>query len=102
MSLRPEFQVLAINAVILGIAYFAVYPRIPNVTVMKMARNDIILTGLALLVAGALFWNTDQIFSLLLFSANWFWFSLLTLAIMELPLFMWFCHRNGLSLSPEE
>jgi hypothetical protein len=47
-------------------------------------------------VAGALFWGTSVEFSMLLFSTNWFGFAFLTMLLMELPLFHWFCKKRGL------
>lgn len=98
MALAPEFQLLIINAVIVVIAYFGIYPSLHDLTLNKMAANDIVLTSLSLLVAGGLFWGTEQAFALVLFSTNWFWFSFLTMFFMEIPLCIWFCRRNGIKL----
>lgn len=96
MNLPPEAQILIINAVILGVAYLGIYPSFKTVTLTKVAVADCVLSGLSLLVAGALFWGTGVEFSMLLFSTNWFGFSILTMLLMELPLFHWFCQKRGL------
>ncbi|MCA3508186.1 MAG: hypothetical protein IOD01_13055 [Rhodobacter sp.] len=96
MNLTPEAQILIINAVILGVAYVGIYPSFKTIALTKVAVADCVLSGLSLLVAGALFWGTGVEFSMLLFSTNWFGFSILTMLLMELPLFHWFCQKRGL------
>lgn len=96
MNLPPEAALLIINAVILGVAYLGIYPSFKTITLTKVAVVDSVLSGLSLLVAGALFWGTGVEFSMLLFSTNWFGFSILTMLLMELPLFHWFCQKRGL------
>jgi hypothetical protein len=98
MSLSPEAQLLIINAAILAVAYLGIYPSIRNLTTGRIMAADLVLTGLSLLVAGALFWGTGVEFSLLLFSTNWFVFALVTMFLMELPLGWWFARRRGLNV----
>lgn len=96
MNLPPEAQPLIINAVILSVAYLGIYPSLKNITLTKVAVVDSVLSGLSLLVAGALFWGTGIEFSMRFFSTNWFGFAILTMLLMELPLFHWFCQKRGL------
>lgn len=98
MVLRPEFQLLTINATILAVAYLGLYPTLRPITLAKMIRIDLILSALALIVAGALFWGTGTHFSLVLIQTNWAVFTVLTLMVMEYPLLLWFCRKHGLSL----
>lgn len=97
MSLPPEAQILILNALILAVAYFGIYPSMRNLTRRRIMAADLLLTGLSLLVAGALFWGTGVEFSLLLFSTNWLVFTVLTMFLMELPLGWWFARRHGLN-----
>lgn len=96
MNFPAEAQILIINAVIVGVAYLGIYPSFKNITSIKMTVVDSVLSGLSLLVAGALFWGAGVEFSMLLFSTNWFVFSIVTMLLMELPLFHWFCQKRGL------
>ncbi len=96
MTFAPESQILLVNAAILLVAYLGVYPAIEGITPMRMATIDIVLTGLALAVAGYLFWGTGTRFSLLLFSTNWAVFSFVAMLIMEIPLYIWFCRARGM------
>ena len=97
--MSPELKLLIVNAVIVLIAYLGIYPSMRQITLTRMMVSDLVLTVLALAVAGALFWDSGTRFSLLFFSTNWAIFSFLTLAVMEIPLFIWFCRKHGIDLS---
>ena len=60
---------------------------------------DLILTALALLVAGGWFYGGDVAFSLIVVETNWWLFTLLTLFTIELPLFLWFAKKHDISLT---
>ena len=64
-----------------------------------MLRNDLVLTLLVLITAGALFAGSGTRFSLILFDTNWFGFTLLSSMTMELPLFLWFCKKHDIDLT---
>jgi len=98
MQVAPELQILILNAVILGVAYLGIYPTLAEKSLNKIMAIDVILTALALLVAGGWFWGSGVAFSLLIFDANWVVFTILTLFIMEVPLFMWFAKKHGINL----
>ncbi len=98
MQTAPELQILILNAVILGVAYLGIYPTLREKTLNKIMVIDLVLTGLALLVAGGWFMGGGVAFSLVLFEANWVIFTLVTLFVMEVPVFLWFAKRHGISL----
>ncbi|SFS09536.1 hypothetical protein [Yoonia litorea] len=98
MQVAPELQILILNAVILGVAYLGIYPTLQEKTLNKIMVIDLLLTGLALLVAGGWFMGTSVGFSLLLFEANWVVFTLVTLFVMEVPVFLWFAKKHGIPL----
>ena len=93
MGLAPEIQILILNAVVLGVAYFGLYPGFHEKTLWRLMAADLVITAAVLLTAGALFVGTGTRFSLLFVSTNWFVFTLLTLLAMEMPLFLRFCRR---------
>ena len=64
-----------------------------------MLRNDLVLTLLVLITAGALFAGSGTRISLILFDTNWFGFTLLSSMAMELPLFLWFCKKHDIDLT---
>jgi uncharacterized membrane protein len=80
--------------VVIGIAYFVIYPRFCRANGNKIAVNDLIATGLVLLVAGSLFWGTGQSFNMIIIKANWFWFTLITYAAIEIPLMIWYFNKH--------
>ncbi len=101
--MAPELQILAINASGLLVAYLLIYPALGPLTntaatLWRLARADMIVLSVLLATSGALFWGSGTLFSLFLFETNWFWFALLTLIGLEVPLYIWFLRRHGLSL----
>ncbi|MBM4214168.1 MAG: hypothetical protein FJ179_10700 [Gammaproteobacteria bacterium] len=89
----PEQFVLLVNAVILGFAYLVVYPRFAGRDQTRLAINDLIANGCALLVVGVSYAGTGQHFDLLLGEFGWFGFTLATFLLMEIPLFLWYARR---------
>ncbi|MFT7106924.1 MAG: hypothetical protein ACJAVT_001446 [Yoonia sp.] len=104
MQFSPEAQVLILNGVILGVAYLGIYPSLQEKTLNRIIAIDLSLTAIALVVAGALFWGSDPGFTLLLIETNWAVFTLVTLFVIEAPLFFSFAKRHGINLfdDPDE
>lgn len=105
--MAPELQVLAINAVALAVAYLLIYPALgpltnTNATKLRIAKADAVVCAAALATVGALFWGSGVGFSLLFLEVNWFWFGLVSLVAMEMPLYMWFLRRHGLTLDMDD
>ncbi|MFO7805988.1 MAG: hypothetical protein R6V30_10020 [Paracoccaceae bacterium] len=94
----PETTLLVVNAVFLAFAYGWVYPRLPEKTTSAIMAYDLAIGGAALLVAGLLYWGSGVAFSLILFDANWLFFSIITMAIMEVPLFLWLMKTYDIEL----
>lgn len=92
--ISPEVTVLALNAAVVSLAYFVVYPRLCGSNGWRIAINDLLATGTVLLVSGALYAGSDYEFNLLLIVTNWFWFTLLTYAAMETPLMIWYFNKH--------
>ena len=99
MQVAPELQILILNAVILGVAYLGIYPSLREKTLNKIMMINLVLTALALLVAGGWFMGTGTGFSLILFQTNWWIFTLVTLFVMEVPVFLWFAKKHGIPLT---
>ncbi|WP_333713844.1 hypothetical protein [Yoonia sp.] len=102
MEVAPELQIVILNAVILGVAYLGIYPSLQTKTLNKIMLIDVVLTVLAVVVAGAWFMGTDVRFSLILFTTNWFVFTLVTLFAMEMPAFFWFIRKHGIGLDLDD
>ncbi len=96
--MTPEATLLIVNAVFLAFAYLWVYPNLQDKTLSAVLWRDVVISLSALLVAGLLYFGTATPFSLLLVSTNWAVFSIITMAIMETPLFFWFAKRHNIDL----
>jgi len=95
-GMLPEFQILIINAVCLGVAYLGILPGLARQSLTALALTDAAVTVVALVTAGMLFWGSGQGFTLLVFEVNWLVFALVTFAAMEGPLFVWFARKHGI------
>lgn len=92
--MSPESTVLLLNAVLILISYQFVYPRCVGNSMSLLMMNDIIATFISLMVTGSLFSGSDHEFSLLFVTVNWFWFSLVTYSVMEMPMAMRYMSRH--------
>lgn len=97
----PETFILLTNATILLCAYFIVYPRFAGSDLNRLALNDLAANAIAIAVAGLAFFGTGQRFDLMFLEVGWFGFTVGTFLLMELPLFVWYARRYGLSGSRE-
>lgn len=95
--MTPELILLTVNGVLLAYAYLWAYPALTEKTLKAVMVRDVAISVAALGIAGALYWGTQTRFSLVLFDTNWFVFSILTLSIIETPLFFWFAKKHNLS-----
>lgn len=102
MQFAPEIQILILNGVILAVAYLGIYPGLQHKTLNRMLAVDLALSALALTVAGALFWGSGVPFNMILFEVNWAVFTIVTIMLMEVPLFLWFAKKHGISLSGDD
>lgn len=102
MILPHETQALIIIGAILGIAYLGIFPTMAQKTLNRLMAVDAVLMGLALLTVGALFAGQALRFSLILFEVNWFWFTLITYGLIEVPLFLRFAKAHGIRLDGED
>ncbi|GGW59509.1 hypothetical protein [Alishewanella tabrizica] len=91
--IEPELAVILLNATLLVLAYFWFYPRVAGANLQKVALFDVLTTAIALLIVGVKFWGSDYAFELLSFHFNWFWFTLLTYLVLEIPLSFWYLKR---------
>lgn len=96
--MTPEVTLHIVNAIFLALAYLRVYPGLTTKTINLILIYDAIISYAALIVAGLLFWSSGTDFSLILFSSNWAVFSIITLGLMEFPLFAWFAKKHNLNI----
>lgn len=99
---HPELTILGLNVIVIIVAYFLIYPKFCGRDGKKIVNNDLIATAMVLSISGTLFWGSGQQFNMIFFSVNWFWFTLITYAVIETPLMIWYFNRYDVwpSLKP--
>ncbi|MEL6642027.1 MAG: hypothetical protein AAFP98_12085 [Pseudomonadota bacterium] len=97
--MSAELQILVINCVLLAYAYLWAYPALTEKKLSVIMTRDMAISAAALLIAGALFYGSGVRFSLIIFETNWLVFSILTLFILETPLFFWFAKKHNLDFN---
>ncbi len=88
--MSAEFSVILLNAVIILIAYVWVYPKLAGKNLNKVALLDCVTSGLALVIVANKYWGQGVEFNFLQFDVNWFWFTLITYCIIEIPIALWY------------
>jgi hypothetical protein len=63
---------------------------------VRLIINDAIATVVALMVAGSVYAGSGQLFSLLVVDVSWFWFTLVSYSLMELPFAMRYMRRHNM------
>lgn len=96
--MTPELLVLGLNAVVVLVAYFSIYPKVAGSDFTKIAFYDFFCSGFALLVVGLSYWGSGIEFDLLLIKVNWFWFTLATYALIEIPICLWYIKKHKVKL----
>jgi len=91
-----ESLVVFVILATLAAAYFWIYPRFAGNDVRKMAWLDFALGFIPMGVSAILYWQSDPVFRLVFFDTNWFFFTLIALTLLELPLFFWYLKARGL------
>lgn len=94
--MSAELTILLLNAILIVIAYQYVYPRWVGNNMQKLMMNDLLVTFISLAVAGSLYSGSGERFFVLLGTVNWFWFSLITYSLMELPVAVRYMRRNNM------
>lgn len=88
-----ELFVILINLVILLTAYTFIYPYLKG-NMKSIAYFDLALSWISLIFAWSIFWWSLAEFSFIFFDVNWFWFTILSYAILESLFFFRFFKGN--------
>jgi len=88
--MSAELSIVLLNVVIIVIAYFSVYPKVAGKDTNKVALYDCIASGLAITIVASKYWGTDTYFEFLFMQLNWFWFTLISYTIIEIPVALWY------------
>lgn len=99
---NAELTIIALNFVVIFSAYFFIYPKYCGANRYRIAFFDLILKSLVFFISASLFWDAGESFllgsgkrfSLLIFSVNWFWFTLITYLIIDFLFSLWFYNKH--------
>ena len=92
-----ELLVVFYILVTLAVAYLWFYPKVVGDNVKLMAWLDIVVSGIPIAISAVLFWVSDPVFKIFEWELNWFFFTLIALAVIELPFFWLYLKARGLS-----
>ncbi len=81
----------------LAVAYLWFYPRFIGNNLQLMAWVDVAVTSIPVAISAILYWESDPTFRFFVFELNWFFFTILALTIIELPIFLLYLKARGLS-----
>lgn len=92
-----ELMVVFYILVTLAVAYLWFYPKVIGNNVKLMAWMDMIVSGIPIGISAILFWVSDPVFKIFDWELNWFFFTLIALTVIELPIFLLYLKARGLS-----
>jgi hypothetical protein len=81
----------------LAVAYLWFYPKVIGNNVKLMAWMDILVTGIPVGISAVLFWTEDPSFRFVFFDTNWFFFTILAMTVIEVPIFLLYLRARNLS-----
>ena len=96
--MNAEILILLLNTAILLVAYGSIYPKLAGNNANKIAVFDLLASGFSLFVVGYKYWETSTQFTLLFVELNWFWFTLICYALVELPIAYWYIKKYKVNL----
>jgi hypothetical protein len=80
----------------IAVSYLWFNPKFVGEKVKLMMWLDVVVTSIPLGISALLFWQSDPVFRLFFFDLNWFFFTLITLFLIELPIFLLYLKARGL------
>ena len=96
--MTPEFAIIAINFIVLFVAYFYANPKYAGNDLKKISLQDLIASVISLFVVGSVYMGSSQTFTLVFTEVNWVWFTLVSFSVIELPFFLWYAKRYNVEL----
>ena len=90
----PEMTIIILNIIIVLVAYLSIYPKLAGENLTKISFYDLLTTCFILSVVGYRYWEAGYEFNLLFGSVNWFWFTLVTYTLIEMPMFFWYLKKH--------
>ena len=80
----------------IAVAYLWFYPKFVGENVKLMMWLDVVVTSIPLGISAILFWQSDPVFRFFTFDLNWFFFTLIAMFLIEMPIFLLYLKARGL------
>ena len=80
----------------IAVAYLWFYPKFVGENVKLMMWLDVGVTSIPLGISAILFWQSDPVFRFFTFDLNWFFFTLIAMFLIEMPMFLLYLKARGL------
>jgi len=91
-----ELSIVIVNVIALAVAYLYLYPKFAGNDVKRLAWLDTGVGACVLLVIAPFNWGSPSDYKFFAFDTNWWIFSILSYALLELPLFYFYVKARGL------
>jgi hypothetical protein len=91
-----EITIVFVTLLVLATAYLFVYPRYSGDDVRRLAKLDVLMGLIALGIVAIPSFGKDENFTFFFFDTNWWVFTILTYAVIEIPIFIWYLKARGL------
>jgi hypothetical protein len=91
-----EITIVFVNLAVLATAYLFVYPKYSGDDVRKLAKLDVLMGMISLAIVGILSFGSSESFTFFFFDTNWWIFTIITYAVIEVPIFVWYLKARGL------
>ncbi|GAA6206113.1 MULTISPECIES: hypothetical protein [Thalassotalea] len=95
----PELSIIVLNLFIILVAYISIYPKLAGNSFNKISFYDIFASGFSLVLVGFNYWESSYQFSLLVTKTNWFWFTFISYAIIEIPIMIWYFKKRKVKIN---
>ena len=91
-----EISILLVNLIALTAAYLYIYPKFAGNNVKKLAWLDTAVGTVVLVILAPFNWSAPNDYTLFVADFNWWVFSILVYALIEIPLFFLYVKARGL------
>ncbi|GIU20235.1 MULTISPECIES: hypothetical protein [unclassified Shewanella] len=90
-----ELSIIGLVLAVVVLGYFSIYPKLAGNDFNKISLCDIASSSFVMILVGLKYWGSGYDFSLLFFSANWFWFTFIVYAVIEVPIAVWYFKKHA-------
>lgn len=91
-----EVTIAGTTLIALLFAYLVIYPRYAGNNIMKLAKFDFVIGILLLAILAPNNWNKPNDYTFIFLDTNWWIFTILTYALIEIPFYLIYLKSRGL------